>query len=251
MDVLGLIPARGGSKGIPRKNLKPFCGKPLLAWTLEAAQASGVCRRIILSTDDPEIAEVGRAYGAETPFLRPGDLADDRTPTAPVIRHAVEWLKEHEGWMPDAVMVLEPTAPARQPVHLREAARLFQRHDVESVVSVSKAPHHYVPQKLLQLRGDGTVTGIDGTAIRRMVHRRQDLPTYYAFNGLLFACKPQLLFQEPPTLWGKHVMAYVMDRKYSLDLDDPEDWAVAESRFQRLLEAERNTLREVGAGDAS
>ena len=238
MTMLAVVPARGGSKGIPRKNLKPFCGKPLLAWTVEAAQASGVFRRIILSTEDQEIAEVGRAYGAEVPFLRPGALAEDRAPTAPVIRHTLEWLKEREGWLPEAVMVLDPTSPGRRPVHIRDAAACFRNNGVGSVASVSEVPHHYVPSKILHLHRDGTVTGVDGTPVRQMIHRRQDVPTYYAFNGLLFACKTALLWRQPPTLWGEQVFAYVVDAKYALDLDEPEDWPLGEQTFERILQEE-------------
>ena len=233
--ILAVIPARGGSKGVPRKNIKVLAGKPLLAWTIEAAQASGIFERILLSTDDEDIATVGRRWGAETPFLRPCELAGDETPTALVIRHAVEWLKQHERWLPRYVVVLEPTSPSRRPAHIREAIDLLRRRDADSVASVSQVPHHYVPMKLVRLQSDGTVIGIDGTPVREMIHRRQDLPTYYAFNGLIFACKAELLWREPPTLWGEKVLAYVVDSTYNLDIDVPEDWPVAEWRFQRML----------------
>lgn len=237
-DLLAVIPARGGSKGIPRKNIKGFLGKPLLAWTIESARDSGVYARIILSTEDEEVAQAGKRHGAEVPFLRPSELAQDATPTAPVIRHALEWLQRHDGWSPDAVMVLEPTSPGRRPFHLREAARLLQERDADSVASVSELPHHYAPAKALRLRDDGTIAGIDGTPVRTMIHRRQELPATYAFNGVLFACKRALVLQDPPTLWGEKVLAYVVDRKYSFDLDWPEDWPAAEARFQQLLHEE-------------
>lgn len=236
---LAVIPARGGSKSIPRKNIKEFLGKPLLAWTVEVARESGVFERVILSTEDEEIAQIGRAYGAEVPFHRPQELAKDTTLTAPVIQHAVEWLRHHEEWIPDFVMVLEPTSPVRRASHVREAAELLVNSGADSVASVSLVPQHYNPVKVLKLHGDGTITGIQGTHIRDMIHRRQDLPTYYAFNGLLFSCKTDVLSLHPPTLWGERVLGYVVDQKYNLDIDSPEDWVVAEARMRKILEEEK------------
>lgn len=241
--MIAIIPARGGSKGIPRKNIKLFAGKPLLAWTVEAARASGVFDHILLSTDDEEIADVGRRCGVETPVRRPAELARDDTPTAPVARHALEWLAARSGRRPGAVMVLEPTAPARQPRHLREAAALLARDGVDSVVSVSLVPHHYVREKQLALRPDGTLIGLEGRPPEEMTHRRQDLPVVYAFNGALFGCRASLLLRDPPTLWGDRVVGYVMERRYSVDLDTPDDWAIAEAVVRHLQAGELAEVR--------
>src|SRR3989344_694173 len=111
MKFLGVITARGGSKGIPGKNIKPMLGKPLIAYTIEAALASQVFDRLIISTDDPEIARVAKEHGCEAPFMRPPELAEDKTPHLPVMRHAVEWLKDNEGYSPDYAMILQPTSP--------------------------------------------------------------------------------------------------------------------------------------------
>ena len=111
MKILGIIPARGGSKSVPRKNIKDLGGKPLIAWTIEAAKASGVFDRLILTTDDEEIAEVGKKWGAEVAFMRPAELAQDTTPTLPVLQHAVKWLEDNDGSKPDAGMILQPTTP--------------------------------------------------------------------------------------------------------------------------------------------
>jgi len=237
--MLGIIPSRGGSKAIPRKNIKEFLAKPLLAWTIEVAKESGVFDRLILSTEDEEIAQIGRAYGAEVPFLRPSELAQDATPTAPVVRHAIEWLKDDGGWIPQFVMVLEPTSPGRRAFHIREATALLQRGGGDSVASISEVPHHYVPTKLLKLNSDGIIAGIDGTHVRNMVHRRQDLPQYYGFNGLIYASKAELVMTESPTLWGEKVVGYVVDSKYSVDLDRPEDWAPAEAKLRDILHKEK------------
>lgn len=232
---LAVIPARGGSKSIPRKNVKLFLGRPLMAWTVEVARKSAIFEHIVLSTDDEDIAELGRSLGAEVPFLRPASLAEDTVPTGPVVQHAVRWLAEHDGWMPDWLMVLEPTAPGRRPFHLRAAASLLT-DGADSVASVSIVPHHYRPGKVLRLDADGTMTGINGTPLDRMIHRRQELPVCYALNGLVFACRTALVLQEPPTLWGRRVLAYVVDPKFAVDLDTAEDWVPAEARVRQLLE---------------
>ncbi|MDA2918674.1 acylneuraminate cytidylyltransferase family protein [Desulfobacterota bacterium AH_259_B03_O07] len=236
---LAVIPARGGSKSIPQKNIKEFLGKPLLAWTIEIARESDVFERVILSTDDEKIAQIGRAYGAEVPFLRPRELAEDTTPTAPVVRHALEWLRNHEGWTPDFVIVLEPTSPGRRAFHIRDAVSLVQKSGADSVASISDVPHHYVPPKVLQLHDDRTITGIDGTHLGDMIHHRQDLPVYYAFNGLIFGCKIDVLSIDPLTLWGEKVVAYLVDQKYNIDIDNPEDWVIAEARMRNILKEKK------------
>lgn len=240
-SLLAVIPARGGSKGIPRKNVRDFLGKPLLAWTIETAAKSGVFNRIVLSTEDEEIARIGREYGAEVPFLRPSELAQDTTPTAPVVRHAMEWFRDHEGWVPDFVAVLEPTSPLRRPFHVKEAAEILVSRDADSVASISEVPHHYSPCKALVLGSDNTLAGVGGTHVRDMVHRRQDLPVHYTFNGLWFSCRADLLWRDPPTLWGNRIVGYLVEPKYSVDLDRPEDWVAAEARMHAILDEEVNS----------
>jgi CMP-N-acetylneuraminic acid synthetase len=236
--LLAFVPARAGSRGIPRKNAKPFLGRPLLAWSIDAALQSGVCDRVVVSTDDEEIAALARELGAESPFLRPAALAADDTPTAPAVRHALDSLREYEGWEPDTVLVLEPTSPSRRPEHVRGAAELLRESGADSVASVSAVPHHYVPSKLLRLAEDGSISALDGGHVADMTHRRQDLPVHYAFDGLIFGCAARVVLQEPPTLWGERVVGYVCDPAYAIDLDRPEDWVPAEARVRALLEAE-------------
>jgi len=231
-----VIPARGSSKGIPRKNIREFLGKPLLAWTVEAARTSGVLERVILSTEDEEIAQIGKTYGAEVPFLRPKELAEDKTKTASVIQHTLQWHQDHTGWLPEFVVILEPTSPTRQPFHIREAAKLLIESGADSVASVSEVPHHYVSTKLLRLLSNRTLVGVDGSHPKDMVHRRQDLPKQYAFNGLVFSCRTSYLFKNLPTLWGEKVVGYLTEAKYAIDLDVPEDWGPAETRMRQILE---------------
>src|SRR5512138_153049 len=128
-DILALIPARGGSKGIPRKNIRSFAGYPLIAWSIAAAQQASCVTRVILSTDDEEIASIGREYGAETPFLRPAELARDQTTDLPVFEHALAWLKEQEGYQPEIVIQLRPTSPIRPRDCVDRAVKILMDHE--------------------------------------------------------------------------------------------------------------------------
>ena len=235
---LAVIPARGGSKGIARKNIREFLGKPLLGWTAEAATKSGIFERIVLSTEDEEIAEVGRQFQLEVPFMRPDELARDDTSTVSVISHAVLWMREAEDWRPDYVMILEPTSPGRRIFHIREAAEKLANGDVDSLASISEIPHHYNPDKILKINPDDSVEGIYGTQIKNMIHRRQDLKTFYAFNGLVFSCRADLLLEGSPSIWGDKVLSYIVDEKYDMNIDTLEEWSVAERRFRSILEVE-------------
>src|SRR4051812_41980936 len=133
--VLGLVPARGGSKGVPGKNIRPLAGRPLLEYTARVAQASGVIDRLVLSTDSSDIGDVGRRAGLEVPFLRPAALAADDTPMLPVVRHALDALAER-GWTPEILVILQPTSPLRRAEHIRDAVTMLREREADSVVSV-------------------------------------------------------------------------------------------------------------------
>ncbi|MEK7155449.1 MAG: acylneuraminate cytidylyltransferase family protein, partial [Patescibacteria group bacterium] len=228
---LGIITARGGSKGIPRKNIKLLAGKPLIAYTIDAAKASGVFDRIIVSTDDAEIADVAKQYGAEVPFMRPSELAGDSTPTLPVLVHALKWLKENESYEPDAVMLLQPTAPLRTPQHIREAAELFTKSGADSVVSMSEVPGHHNPHWQFNLDNEQRISIFTGEAFSDIIKRRQELPKTYTRNGAIYLFKTELLFRVDPTFYGDDVRAYVMDKASSVNIDSPEDFALAGHRL--------------------
>lgn len=236
MRILGIIPARGGSKSIPRKNIKDLAGKPMMAWTIEAAKTSGVLDRLVLSTDDNEIAEVGKRCGVEVPFMRPAELAEDATPTLPVLQHAVAWLKEHEEYEPDAVMLLQPTAPLRQPFHIKEVVSLFEKSGADSVVSVSEIPGHHSPYWAVMMADDGWATLFSGDPIRKRIPRRQSFPKKtYSHNGAVYLLKTKLLFHpEAPSLYGDKVKLYPMEEKWSVNIDNPDDWELAEHRMRKL-----------------
>jgi CMP-N-acetylneuraminic acid synthetase len=219
-----VVPARGGSKGIPRKNLKPFLGRPLLAWTVDVALEADV-GPVLVSTEDAEIAEVARDAGAEV-VERPAELAGDEVPTAPAVRHAVD------GSGAELVLVLEPTAPARLASHVRDALALLESSGADSVATVSEVPYHYTAEKQLRLGAGGALTAADGRPVAAMTHRRQDVEPAYAFNGLVWGCRAEVL--EGDTLWGERVVGLVVDPRYAIDLDRPEDWQPAEARMREL-----------------
>lgn len=235
MKILGVITARGGSKSIPRKNIKELGGKPLIAWTIEAAKSSGVLDRVILSTDDQEIAKVAKRYGCEVPFTRPPELAQDTTPTLPVLQHALTWLKEHEGYSPDAVMILQPTTPFRQPLHIREAVGFFEKSGADSVVSVVEIPGNYNPHWAFRVGEDGRAELYLGGPIKSRIRRRQDLPKAYSPNGMIYLFKTGLLFDPAdPNLYGNDVRAYPVAERLSVNIDSPEDWMLAEFALKNL-----------------
>lgn len=237
MRVLGVVTARGGSKGIPGKNLRLLAGKPLLAYTLEAAARSGALDRLILSTDDPAIADTGRSYGCETPFVRPADLARDETPHLPVMQHAVRWLAEHDGYRPDAVLILQPTSPLRRPEDIRASIRLLETSGGDSVVSVSEVPAHVHPMRTLRLDDqDAAVLFVTGEPVRRRINRRQDLPPAWAMNGAIYVFRTPVLFAGEPSLYGDRAVAYRMPSEFGISIDDLDDWAAAERALAAVAE---------------
>jgi len=238
MNILGLVTARGGSKRVPRKNIKDFLGKPLLAWTIEVGEESGVFDRFVLTTDDEEIAAVGKHCGIEVPFTRPRELATDTASSYDVVRHAVEWLRDNEKYKADWIILLEPSSPGRQPFHLKEVTRLLQEcNDFDSLIGISEMPGHFSHLKELVMDKKSIVTRVsDGAILRNLIHRNQDIPKSYYINSALYAFKTANLFDGNNSLWGDSTYGYSMDEKYALDIDTPDDWLVAEVKMKKLLE---------------
>lgn len=226
MNVLGVVPARGGSKAIPRKNLQLVGGRPLLAYTADAARDSRRLTRVVLSTDDPEIAAEGRELGLETPFLRPGDLASDEAPMLPVLRHAVAEMAAR-GFAADAVVLLQPTSPLRRGEHIDRAVDLLVSTGADTVVSVVEVPHQFSPGSIMRLEGE-RLRPFDGAGATR----RQDKPRVYARNG------PAVLAVRTPVLDGSSFYSgdcrpLVMDPADSLDIDSPWDLELLECLLLR------------------
>jgi len=222
MTLLTLVPARSGSKGLPGKNIKPLCGKPLLGWTIEAALESGVPMRLVVSTDSAAYAEVGRRFGAEVPFLRPEELAADTTGTLDVLWHLVDWYATR-GEVFDAICILQPTSPFRTSLDIKEAWNLFVSRDASSVVSVCEMDHSPLWANTI----DETLS-LDGF-LREEIKgkRRQELPTHYRLNGAIYLAKTELL-RERESFFGPGSLAHIMPRERSLDIDTGLDFEIAE-----------------------
>jgi CMP-N-acetylneuraminic acid synthetase len=217
MNVLGVIPARGGSKGIPHKNLVAIAGRPLLAYTADAVRDSGRLTRTIVSTDDAEIAAAARRFGLEVPFLRPAELAADAAPMLPVLQHAVAAMRQL-GFTADCIVLLQPTSPLRRAAHIDAAVDLLDATGADSVVSVVDVPHQFNPVSVMRLEGDRLVPFVAGPAVLR----RQDKPRVFARNGpAVLAVRAEVL--ERGSLYGDDVRPLMMTPEESADVDAPAD----------------------------
>jgi CMP-N,N'-diacetyllegionaminic acid synthase len=235
--VLGLVTARAGSKGIPGKNVKLLAGKPLILYTIEAAIASGVFDRLVLSTDDELAAALAREHACEVPFMRPPELCTDSTPHLPVIQHALAWLREHQQYEPEWVMTLLPTSPLRQPSHLRDAVALARSSGADSVIGVDVLPPHFNPMRVVTVDGEGWARlFVGGQPVKRRPGRRQDMPPAWVMNGAVYLFKASCPFDPvEPNLYGDHVAALVMPPPYGVNLDEPEDWEHVERLLPTLM----------------
>jgi CMP-N,N'-diacetyllegionaminic acid synthase len=222
-ETLAVIPARGGSKRVPWKNIQPVGGRPLIAWTIEAARSAPGITRIVVSTDSVEIADVARHYGAEVPMLRSSSLARDETPGIEPVVHAVEWLDEHERYRPDCVALLQPTSPLRTAADVEAALALMWTRNSDAVVSVCPASH---PCSWLKRVGDdGRLLDLDGDAARRPAD--DDGPPVYVLNGSLYVVRYETLMARR-SFYDERTYAYVMPIERSLDVDSPWDLHVAD-----------------------
>ena len=221
-NVVGFVFARGGSKGVPRKNLRTLDGKPLIAHAILCGLASRRVRRVVVSTDDQEIAEVARQWGAEVPFMRPAALAQDDSPHLEVILHALAWLEQNQDYRPEWVLLLQPTSPLRSGRDIDEAFALARAQGAASVVSVQQAPS---PPHLLQtIDGQGRLKPFlpPGPGYQR----RQDFPAVYALNGAIYLTRRGMIM-EKRVLLDQETLALVMPAERSLDVDTPWDFHLA------------------------
>jgi CMP-N,N'-diacetyllegionaminic acid synthase len=217
-DAIGLITARGGSKGVPRKNVRSLAGKPVIAWTIEAARQARSLRRVIVSTDDEEIAAAAREHGAEVPFMRPAELAGDASSHISVVIHAIEWL-EAQGDRPDYVMLIQPTSPLLSGEDIDAACRIADEHDATAVLSVSEMDWH--PYIAKRIGADGTLQAFMEADLSYL--RRQDMPPAYALNGAMYLNRRESLLRDQ-TFWPERSYPYVMPEERSLDIDTEWDF---------------------------
>ncbi|SRR5258706_14387178 len=224
--VLGIVPARGGSKGVPGKNVRPLAGRTLLEYTARAARESGVLDRVILSTDSPEIADTGRRAGLDVPFMRPVTLASDDTPMLPVIQHSLESLAR-DGWSPDMVVLLQPTSPLRRPDHIRAAVTTLRDTKADSVVTVVELPRDRSPDYVMRIDEGGLRPFLPEGA---RVTRRQDARPAYWRDGTVYAFW-RATIERFGNIYGDNCQALILDGHDSLSIDTTDDWDEAERRL--------------------
>jgi pseudaminic acid cytidylyltransferase len=222
---IAIIPARGGSKRIPRKNILPFAGRPMLFYAIEAARCSGLFDHIVVSTDDEEVAKIARRLGAEVPFMRPHELADDSTPTVPVIAHAISVCRAL-GWRVDLACCIYPAVPLLQAMHLADALELLSRSDVPYTFPVLafRSPI----QRALRREADGRSTPFQPEHTQT---RTQDLPPAYHDAGQFYWGRAAAWLDGLPL--HRHAHTTVLDDSSAIDIDTPADWARAEALFRQ------------------
>jgi N-acylneuraminate cytidylyltransferase len=240
-ETLALIPARGGSKSIPRKNIRPFAGHPLIAYSIAAGLAAELVSRVVVSTDDEEIAAIARRYGAEAPFLRPAELAQDHTADLPVFQHALEWLGEHEGYQPEIVVQLRPTSPFRRVAHIEQAVyRLLERPEADSVRTMC-APFQN-PFKMWRIGPDGFARPLLGAEYPEPYNMpRQLLPEVFWQTGYVDAAWADTILQKG-SMTGERILPLIIDPSEWIDIDSPDDWR----RAERLLESGEISFNDLG-----
>jgi len=222
--VLAIIPARGGSKGIPRKNLKNLAGKPLISWTIEAAQKANSISRVIVSSDDEEITRFAQGIGCDVPFMRPSWLAEDDTPSIDVVLHAIGLLPGY-----DFVVLLQPTSPLRTSRDIDAAYQMLIQQKASSCVSVCPAKES--PYWMYRISNDRKT--IEPFVYEEVPKRRQDLPDAYILNGAIYISSVSLLVAERSFI-RKDTVGYVMSRKRSIDIDTEKDFQLANSSMLLL-----------------
>lgn len=230
-NILAIIPARGGSKGVPRKNIKEINGKPLIAYTIEEAIKSRYLHRIVVSTEDKEIADISKKYGAEVPYLRPIELADDKSPTIDCIIHMINWLKINEDYIPDYICLLQCTSPLRTNEDIDGTIKKAINIDLDGAISVCEAEVNpywtnvFIDEKLKYFIEEG-----------KNITRRQDLPQIYRINGAVYIIKTEILLNKR-TFETDNMTGYIMSSNNSIDIDNEIDF-----KFAQLLmkESEKN-----------
>lgn len=241
MHILAIIPARGGSKGVPRKNIKELAGKPLIAWTIEAAKAAPSVTRVICSTDDQEIADVAKQYGAEVPFLRPAEIAKDLSTDVEFLTQALDWLKTNENYIPDIVLRLPPTSPLRTAAHIEEGIKvLLENPEADASRPIAESPKH--PYKMWKISEDKkylepflpkSFTNMD----QPYNMPRQILPDAYIHTGAMDVMRRDTILNLKSTS-GNKLAYFFMKLEDSVNIDHPIDFEMAELLMQKRLRTE-------------
>lgn len=241
MKVVAIIPAKADSRRLPRKNLTPMLGKPLPVWAIEAAKGSARIGRVIVSTLDEEIVQMAREAGAEVPFMEPAEISAGGGDIEGLLLYAVEWLKNNENYIPDAVVLLQTTSPLRLPSHLDEAIAQFEKSGADSTIAVCKALGNHNPNwMLVEDPEHGAKLFTDGS-LKNIPRRSDHLSECYFRNDIAYVLKPANLYQTPCNLYGDKVDLYKMDEFFDSDINTEEDWHITEDKLRRLRAANRVT----------
>ena len=242
-NIVAVIPARGGSKGVPKKNLKLLNGKPLIVYTIEAAVKCKLINRVICSTDDEEIATIAKEFGAEVPFLRPKELSTDTAHTPPVIEHTVNYLEEKDGLKVDLVITLQPTSPLREHFHITEAINKFFQGDYDALISIKTG---YPPWWMFKAEGDKLLPFASlGSGVNPYNLERQQLPPAYEVNGAIYITKRDFLKRENSIISKDNCGFIIMDQETSLDIDTLTDFMVVEEVMKKKTAAKLEDNQEV------
>lgn len=236
--VLGVIPARGGSKRVPAKNIRPLRGRPLIAYTIDAAKEATLLTDWLVSTDDPQIAEVARASGGNVPFMRPPELAGDDTPDRPVLAHALKWFEQQHGARPDAVALLRPTTPFKTGALIDAALKKLADSGADSVRSMCRAEASHHPYWMYTLgKDDEAQVWQDGIDVEGKYYRRQLLPPCYRLNGVIDVMRASCIL-DGDRMYGDDMRILETDELESIDIDSELDFLLCEAVLEQRAGAE-------------
>lgn len=232
--IVAVIPARGGSKSVPGKNIRKLLEKPLICYSIETGLKSKLIDRVIVSTDDDQIAKIAKKCGAEVPFKRPVHLATDTAHTPPVIQHAIKFLQEKENYHTNIAVTLQPTSPLRKSGDVDKIIKMLVDHKYDSVISVHNVGHFH-PWWMSKMKGDRLVPFLElDPSIEPYNMERQELPTVLRQNGSIFVTKTKALFKKNNIIIKENCGAYIMDDTYSLEVDNLTDILVLETVMKKL-----------------
>ncbi|WP_026839486.1 cytidylyltransferase domain-containing protein [Gillisia sp. JM1] len=229
MKILGIIPARGGSKGIPKKNIKLLGGKPLLHYTIEAAKASKLLSKVILSSDDPEIIKVAEKAGLEVPFIRPENLAQDDTPSLAVIKHALDFFKNKNEEF-DTICLLQVTSPFRDNNLIDDAIEKFKNEGIDCLISVREVPTEFNPHWIFEPDEHNQLK--ISTGDKKIISRRQELPKAFYRDGALYITRSDVILKQN-SLYGSSIGYIESKNDYYVNIDTPKDWKEAEKIIKK------------------
>lgn len=231
MKILGLIPARGGSKGIPKKNIRVLGDKPLIQYAIESVNQSSSIDHLIVSTDNEEIANVAKSLDVDVPFLRPDFLANDTAPTLPTILHALDFFEKERDLVFDAVCLIQTTYPFRKAGSIDQAVNKFVTSDADSLISVLPVPHEYNPEWVFVNKDEDMLKIATGR--EQIIPRRQELPPAYIRDGSIYITKTSIL-RDLNSLFGRRITYVESDPDYYINLDTEDDWKKAEELLKTI-----------------